>query len=83
MFAAWDANGNGGLSLAEIDKGVVEEYPEYNHKPSLIRAYRAADKDGNGFITRGGSSSGCCTSSRISTGCGCSSSRSTRRGTGG
>ena len=52
VFAAWDANGNGGLSLAEIDKGVVEEYPEYNHKPSLTRAYRAADRDGNGFITR-------------------------------
>jgi Ca2+-binding EF-hand superfamily protein len=30
----------------------VESYPEYNHKPALMRAYRAADNDGNGYITR-------------------------------
>ena len=40
VFAAWDANGNGGLSLAEIDKGVAADYPEYDHKPALMRAYR-------------------------------------------
>jgi hypothetical protein len=60
-----------GLSLAEIDKGVAADYPEYDHKPALMRAYRwhkdssahmlcpyvtsayrAADRDGNGFVTR-------------------------------
>ena len=24
----------------------------YDHKPALMRAYKTADKDGNGFITR-------------------------------
>jgi hypothetical protein len=32
-----DYNGNGGLSLAEIDKAVIELHPAYNHKPSLMR----------------------------------------------
>ena len=51
-FDRMDVNGNGGLSLAEIDKAVVESYPGYDHKPSLMRAYKAADRDGNGFVTR-------------------------------
>jgi hypothetical protein len=51
-FDRWDFNSNGGLSLAEIDKAVAELLPRYNHKPSMMRAYRAADKDGNGFVTR-------------------------------
>jgi Ca2+-binding EF-hand superfamily protein len=51
-FDRFDFNGNGGLSLAEIDKAVVELLPRYNHKPSLMRAYKASDKDGNGCVTR-------------------------------
>ena len=51
-FDRWDSNGNGGLSLAEIDKAVVELYPAFNHKPALMRAYKAADKSGDGFIER-------------------------------
>jgi Ca2+-binding EF-hand superfamily protein len=51
-FNQWDVNGNGGLSLAEIDKAMVAGYPEYDNKPALMRAYKAADQDGNGFITR-------------------------------
>ena len=54
-----DVNGNGGLSLAEIDKAVVEGLlgsalgcTDFNHKPVLIRAYKAADKSGDGFIER-------------------------------
>ena len=35
MFNQWDMNGNGGLSLAEIDKAMVADYPEYDHKPAL------------------------------------------------
>ena len=38
-----DYNGNGALSLAEIDAAVVELYPGFNNKPALMRAYHAAD----------------------------------------
>lgn len=45
MFMQWDPNGNGYLSLAEIDKGLhitlgLEEI--YNCKPALMRAYHAS-----------------------------------------
>jgi Ca2+-binding EF-hand superfamily protein len=65
LFNALDVNGNGGLSLAEIDKGVVSGIftkalsPEgsqngesFDHKPALMRAYRAADRSQDGFIER-------------------------------
>ncbi len=52
MFDRWDRNGNGALSLAEIDAAVVDRWPHFNHKPSLMRAYRAADVNGNGLIKR-------------------------------
>merc|ERR1711920_366926 len=41
-----DFNGNNIVSLAEIDKLVVEHYPLLNHKPALMRAYKAAIKGG-------------------------------------
>eukprot|EP00933_Yihiella_yeosuensis_P080730 TRINITY_DN94204_c0_g1_i1.p1 TRINITY_DN94204_c0_g1~~TRINITY_DN94204_c0_g1_i1.p1 ORF type:complete len:484 (-),score=97.96 TRINITY_DN94204_c0_g1_i1:78-1529(-) len=37
-----DFNGNHIVSLAEIDKLVVEVYPLLNHKPALMRAYKAS-----------------------------------------
>ena len=43
LAAEWrslDFNGNGKVSLAEIDKYVVERYPLLNHKPALMRAYK-------------------------------------------
>eukprot|EP01043_Picozoa_sp_COSAG02_P038012 COSAG02_NODE_2899_length_7779_cov_6.028776_2_plen_433_part_00 len=65
LFNALDVNGNGGLSLAEIDKGVVSGIftkaltPEgsqsgetFDHKPALMRAYHAADRSQDGFIER-------------------------------
>jgi hypothetical protein len=52
LFARFDANGNGGLSLAEVDKAVLELYPEFNNKPALLRAHSAADVSGDGFIGR-------------------------------
>eukprot|EP01047_Picozoa_sp_COSAG01_P061943 COSAG01_NODE_7801_length_3051_cov_2.077210_2_plen_554_part_00 len=52
MFAAMDYNGNGALSLAEIDKAIVTSYTEYNHKAALQRAYRAADTSEDGLIER-------------------------------
>ena len=52
LFHRMDYNGNGALSLAEIDKAVVELYPGYDHKPVLMRAYKAADVDQDGLIER-------------------------------
>ena len=52
LFDRFDCNGNGALSLAEIDKAVIELWPHFNHKPALMRAYRAADVNGDGFIKR-------------------------------
>jgi len=43
-----DFNGNNIVSLAEIDKMCVEAYPLLNHKPALMRAYKATIKAGNG-----------------------------------
>lgn len=43
-----DYNGNNIVSLAEIDKMVVENYPSLNHKPALMRAYKKTIKEGNG-----------------------------------
>ena len=40
LFDRMDCNGNGGLSLAEIDKAVLELWPQFNHKKALMRAYR-------------------------------------------
>jgi Ca2+-binding EF-hand superfamily protein len=37
-----DYNGNNIVSLAEIDKFVIEKYPLLNHKPALMRAYKAS-----------------------------------------
>eukprot|EP00049_Salpingoeca_infusionum_P005323 m.90880 g.90880 ORF g.90880 m.90880 type:complete len:585 (+) comp12932_c0_seq1:94-1848(+) len=37
-----DFNGNGMVSLAEIDKWVAEQYPLLDHKPALMRAYKAS-----------------------------------------
>jgi Ca2+-binding EF-hand superfamily protein len=47
-----DYNGNGLLSLAELDKAVVEIWPNLNHKPAIMRAYKAADKNDDGFIKK-------------------------------
>ncbi|EGB07345.1 hypothetical protein AURANDRAFT_27914, partial [Aureococcus anophagefferens] len=52
LWSRYDFNGNGMLSLAEIDKLVSEEYPEYDNKQALLRAYKFADVDGSGFITK-------------------------------
>ena len=48
LFREMDYNGNGGLSLAEIDK-VVEERGWDISKPALMRAYKKTTlKDGDG-----------------------------------
>jgi len=49
LWRGLDFNGNGIVSLAEIDKWVVERYPLLNCKPALMRAYKKTTlKDGNG-----------------------------------
>ncbi|PRP87852.1 hypothetical protein PROFUN_04326 [Planoprotostelium fungivorum] len=54
LWNRFDYNGNGKLSLAEIDKAVIEVYPDLGKdKPALIRAYKAADTSGDGFIEKG------------------------------
>eukprot|EP00913_Durusdinium_trenchii_P007330 g6890.t1 len=46
-----DFNGNNVVSLAEIDKMAVEQFPLLNHKPALMRAYKASFGDeGDEFI---------------------------------
>ncbi len=52
LFRRFDFNGNGMLSLAEIDKAVVELWPQFDHKRALMRAYKAADRNDDGFIKR-------------------------------
>ena len=52
LFHRMDVNGNGALSLAEIDKAVVELFPDFDHKPALMRAYKAADRKADGLIRR-------------------------------
>jgi Ca2+-binding EF-hand superfamily protein len=52
MFEGIDVNGNGVLSLGEIQMGIERLYPEINHRPAMLRAYKAADVNGDGFIGR-------------------------------
>lgn len=42
-----DFNGNGILSLAEIDKWVCENYELLNHKPALMRCYKCTIESGD------------------------------------
>ena len=51
-FDAMDYNGNNLVSLAEIDKYISERFPKLDHKPALMRAYKATDTNDDGLITR-------------------------------
>lgn len=49
LWKRLDFNGNNIVSLAEIDKFVIENFPLLNNKPALIRAYKKTTlKDGDG-----------------------------------
>ena len=49
LWKSLDFNGNNIVSLAEIDKFVLENFPLLNNKPALIRAYKKTTmKDGDG-----------------------------------
>lgn len=55
LWKMYDANGNGSVSLGEIDAVVTKLFPDYNHshyKPALVWAYKMADSDHSGLITR-------------------------------
>lgn len=52
LFDRLDENASGKLSLAELDKGIVMSYPSLNNKPAIMAAYKAADRNGDGFIHR-------------------------------
>lgn len=56
LFAAFDPNGNGYLSLAEIDKGcrdVLGLYELFEAKKAIMRAYQASKGVGNKSGDRG------------------------------
>eukprot|EP01107_Rhizomastix_libera_P014341 TRINITY_DN448_c0_g1_i6.p1 TRINITY_DN448_c0_g1~~TRINITY_DN448_c0_g1_i6.p1 ORF type:complete len:217 (-),score=81.76 TRINITY_DN448_c0_g1_i6:320-970(-) len=51
VWNIFDFNGNGMLSLAEIDKACLDLMPQYYKKKAvLLRAYKAADMSGDGYI---------------------------------
>ena len=52
LFDELDENASGKLSLAELDKGVVTLFPDFNNKPAIMAAYKAADRSNNGFVER-------------------------------
>jgi len=53
MWEVFDYNGNGICSLAEIDRAVLMLLPQIaKNKPAIMRAYKAADTDENGYISR-------------------------------
>lgn len=55
MWSALDSNGNGIVSLAEVDRWIVNAFPLLDHKPALMRAFVTATKregDGDDWIER-------------------------------
>lgn len=52
IFESIDHNKNNILSLAEMDGAIVTRFPQYNYKPLIMRAYRLADKNKSGLISR-------------------------------
>eukprot|EP00437_Effrenium_voratum_P020806 CAMPEP_0181446024 /NCGR_PEP_ID=MMETSP1110-20121109/25892_1 /TAXON_ID=174948 /ORGANISM="Symbiodinium sp., Strain CCMP421" /LENGTH=400 /DNA_ID=CAMNT_0023570091 /DNA_START=87 /DNA_END=1289 /DNA_ORIENTATION=- len=55
LWKAWDNldyNGNGIVSLAEIDRWIVECFPQLNNKPATMRAYKASDLNHDSYVTK-------------------------------
>jgi hypothetical protein len=49
LWKQLDLNGNGKVSLAEVDKLIVEKFPILNHKAALMRAFHKTTlRDGDG-----------------------------------
>ncbi|CAF1203889.1 unnamed protein product [Rotaria sordida] len=50
LFQRFD-NGNGILSLAEVDRAVIHWFPEFGtNRQAMLRAFKTADTNGTGFI---------------------------------
>ncbi|UJR38419.1 hypothetical protein I4U23_031087 [Adineta vaga] len=50
LFQQFD-NGNGILSLAEIDRAIIHWYPEFGtNRQAMLRAFKAADSNKSGFV---------------------------------
>lgn len=52
LFDSLDDNESGKLSLAELSHGVMMLCQVVIHMPSIIRAYKATDRCGDGFVSR-------------------------------
>eukprot|EP00930_Biecheleria_cincta_P039261 TRINITY_DN27003_c0_g1_i1.p1 TRINITY_DN27003_c0_g1~~TRINITY_DN27003_c0_g1_i1.p1 ORF type:complete len:424 (+),score=86.76 TRINITY_DN27003_c0_g1_i1:135-1406(+) len=53
FWRSLDYNANGVVSLAEIDRAIVEAFPALDNKPALMRAYMASSRRGDrgdGFV---------------------------------
>ena len=50
IFLRLDPAGQNHLSLSEVAQGVTELWPDFDDAPALMRAYRAADSTGDGWI---------------------------------
>ena len=53
LWLMYDNNNSGQISFAEIEKAVVEHFPEFDNREALMRAYKFADEDNSGLITKG------------------------------
>ena len=51
MFLRLDTAGQNQLSLSDVAQGVTELWPDFDDAPALMRAYRAADTTGDGWIS--------------------------------
>ncbi|CAF1270279.1 unnamed protein product [Adineta ricciae] len=50
LFKKFD-NGNGILSLAEVDRAIIHWYPEFGtNRQAMLRAFKAADTNNSGFV---------------------------------
>jgi len=52
IFETVDNNKNGILSLAELDAAICTRFPQFNYKPLIMRAYKLADKNRSGLISK-------------------------------
>lgn len=52
IFDSVDVNKNNMLSLAELDLAVIRLWPTLNFKPAIMRAYKLADKNRNGSLSK-------------------------------
>ncbi|KAH3744354.1 Flagellar calcium-binding protein TB-44A [Pelomyxa schiedti] len=51
VWEAFDSNGNGICSLAEIDRAITTVLPQFSkNRAAIMRAYKAADTSNDGFI---------------------------------